>query len=410
MNSAPPAGIPVEWGLSRAGPAMPPATTRPMTRPFLARRPAQCLATAVALALAPTVARAQQDSVTARGQQDSLAGRAHTVKKGDTLWEIAHAYLGDPFLWPDVYRLNTQVVENPHWIYPGEQIVLPGGAAAAGADAGVDPADAEALGEEPVEPEGAVVRPVSTAPAGTVAMPRTSMLPPVSAVRLGEFFAAPYVEREGGPSGAGSIVESADLPGGTQLSLRGRFQLNDQLFITPPGGTQAAVGDRYLVVAPSTRIPGVGQVMVPTGVLVVEEAQSGTAARARLTQLFEAVRLSDLIIPVPEGYQASAARPQPVEGGASGRVVWMPQSPLLASVQQFVIIDAKESEGVRAGDLMTLVAERRTGRNGVALPEVRIGTAQVLRVTPTAVSAVIVGQEQPAIRPGTLARVTARLP
>src|SRR5688572_25578497 len=38
---------------------------------------------------------------------------AHVVKRGDTLWDIAKAYLKDPFRWPEVFQRNTDVVENP---------------------------------------------------------------------------------------------------------------------------------------------------------------------------------------------------------------------------------------------------------------------------------------------------------
>jgi len=49
---------------------------------------------------------------------------SYTVKKGDTLWEVSRTFLGDPFLWPQIYKLNTDVVEDPHWIYPGEVLKL----------------------------------------------------------------------------------------------------------------------------------------------------------------------------------------------------------------------------------------------------------------------------------------------
>ena len=47
----------------------------------------------------------------------------HTVKQGDTLWEVSKQYLKDPFLWPQIWEINSQV-RNPHWIYPGDQILI----------------------------------------------------------------------------------------------------------------------------------------------------------------------------------------------------------------------------------------------------------------------------------------------
>jgi LysM repeat protein len=51
----------------------------------------------------------------------------HTVKKGDTLWAICDDYYKNPWKWPEVWSYNPQL-QNPHWIYPGDQLRLrPGG-------------------------------------------------------------------------------------------------------------------------------------------------------------------------------------------------------------------------------------------------------------------------------------------
>jgi LysM repeat protein len=47
----------------------------------------------------------------------------HTVKRGDTLWEICDQYFQNPWMWPKVWSYNPEV-QNPHWIYPGDQIRL----------------------------------------------------------------------------------------------------------------------------------------------------------------------------------------------------------------------------------------------------------------------------------------------
>ncbi|MDX1514122.1 MAG: LysM peptidoglycan-binding domain-containing protein, partial [Gammaproteobacteria bacterium] len=71
----------------------------------------------LALGLLPAVAAAQ--TVTVKDDHPD----PYVVKKGDTLWDISGRFLNEPWLWPEVWEANPHI-ENPHLIYPGDEITL----------------------------------------------------------------------------------------------------------------------------------------------------------------------------------------------------------------------------------------------------------------------------------------------
>jgi nucleoid-associated protein YgaU len=47
----------------------------------------------------------------------------HVVQAGETLSQIAESVLKDARLWPQLWEMNEHIV-NPHWIYPGDPILI----------------------------------------------------------------------------------------------------------------------------------------------------------------------------------------------------------------------------------------------------------------------------------------------
>jgi LysM repeat protein len=347
----------------------------------------------------------------------------HVVKKGDTLWDLAQYYLKDPFRWPEIFRRNTDVVENPHWIYPGEIIRIWGNEVKTDALARADSA-------------GQVVSQVVTRPAPNPGVTITSsagdgsdltvFASPLSRAaaainsdvigrsragmpRRGEIEAAPYAERDGGPRGAGTLVSSVDRPGIRTTIVQSRYQLNDALYLDLPRGQVPRLGDLFMSYVLGPDLGQFGQVVIPTGILRIESVSSAPGAVVRIIRQFGEIKLEQRVVRAPELPFPSGTL-SAVAGGLRGKVVYVHNDPVLPSIGNYVMISPNTKNGISVGDEVTFI-DNSTGRDeSDPAPPVIAGIGQVVRVTTFAATAIIVRQAQPTIRDGMPVRMTGKMP
>ena len=75
----------------------------------------------------PEVIVAEAEVVVAEAAADDSeeAGRTYTVQSGDTLWKIATEMYGSGGKYMKIFEANTNILENPDRIKPGQVLLIP---------------------------------------------------------------------------------------------------------------------------------------------------------------------------------------------------------------------------------------------------------------------------------------------
>jgi hypothetical protein len=376
---------------------------------------------------------------------------SHTVRPGDTLWDLSRQYLGDPFLWPEIYRLNTSVVEDPHWIYPGEVLRLVGGAEVAavpatdtplppveaaapvaGAPVAEPPAQAEAAEpvEAPPEPVALAEPQVGDYNEGTGdARDSVDLTPLVGDNRAGaatgpdlqlSFQRAYRPIRRTEFYSSGFLTEEQALPFGTLLGLvtplqieevsnRTTAQLYSRVAVTPPPGGQYQVGDTLMVVFQQREIRGHGFVVIPTGLVRVIDV-SRPENLAEVIATYGPIRDQQRVLPAEKFTDPGNVRPVPISDGVNGRLLAHRDKQPLAGPQDVVFLDRGRRDGVALGDMFELRQQPRDRRGAAAVIDDIMATVQVVHVGERTSTARVVRVVQPDIPAGTEARQVAKLP
>ncbi|MGH7559907.1 MAG: LysM peptidoglycan-binding domain-containing protein [Gemmatimonadales bacterium] len=360
----------------------------------------------------------------ARALAQGVRASSHTVKKGDTLWDIAGTYLGDPFKWPLIYRLNTSVVEDPHWIYPGEVLRLEGDTTVAAVPSAETPAPAAPPAAAPATPEVQAPMPPSAADTGDgygMELFRRRHVANLENVFKTYRDVKPPLLRETDFHSSGFLTEGDTLPFGRLLgpvtpepieTVRARAaaqHLARVAVLPPPGGTYAP-GDSLLSVVRLEGPVGYGEIVVPTGIIRVT-GQNGDQVIGEVIQIYGPVRDGQSILPAEKFKTPTAEAYQPVSDGMQGRVL-IPRDPRnLRQPGHILFLDIGSSSGVVMGDLYE--ARRDPGpqpRAEANAVDELMATMQVVHVRERTATVRVVNLLAPDVHAGTRVKHVARLP
>jgi len=165
---------------------------------------------------------------------------------------------------------------------------------------------------------------------------------------------------------------------------------------TNPEATAAAVGD-------------IGSFPEVATVQLVSEVQALERARRELGE-FEDVFEGQALVVQDTLAMPAGVNPTRVEFGLRTSVIWMYGEPVVPSMGQHVILGAGASDGLVPGDQVTLQVDMGTDAQGQPRPPLDVAVVQVTRVTTWGASAILIQQNDGVVAPGTVGRVTAKMP
>ena len=311
------------------------------------------------------------------------AAERYTVQKGDTLWGIAGKYLKDPWRWPEIWRMNSAQVRNPHLIYPGDVIVL-------------DRTD----GQWRLSLERPMVR---MSPTVRVSPLDVDAIPSIPAGEIEPYLTRPLITGQEGLVGAAEVVASRD----TRMYRAER----DLIYVV---GMNPAAGDlwniyrrgRTFMSSDGKELLGVEQRFLgtarverfadPTPVPMVNAIQQNVAT-VRVVTANEEILDGDRLVPAPRGVLMSYAPHAPTRP-IQAEVIATDRDAIEAGRGWVVTLDKGSADGLDVGTVLAIyrviplipdprIVERSIERpfeympdRWLKVPDERIGLIFVFRV------------------------------
>ncbi len=319
----------------------------------------------------------------------------YVVVRGDTLWGISERFTDSPWRWPEIWNFNREQIRNPHWIYPGDVIVLDrvsgtlsiaGRDGDAGAASGADPGAAGAGAARPgIGVGGAAVGTVKLSPRVRAESTARDAIPSIPANIIEPFLSRPLVIEPDGLDNAPTIIATQDnrviIETGNQAYVRGMGDSKEENWFVYRRGKPLVDPDSNLTLGYEAVYLGTARV-----------TRAGDPAIVLLTTVTQEVGAGDKLVPVgvPEvpkyAPHAPAVFMQGRVIGIYGGLGKLGE----AGPQAIITLNRGRSDGVEVGHVFALYrpgptiadASRVTGAGPATfkLPDERYGLAFVFRL------------------------------
>lgn len=334
------------------------------------------------------------------GGKEILAGNTttHTVKKGDTLWDLSGNYLDNPLFWPKIWNINP-VIAHPHWIYPGQIVKIPGQGstsameASAGSSVGPGTSDSSALAKAGM---ASFSEPLPI----IVAKKELPQIEGLAKADQGGFPASDYGQ------GIGMVTNEIPNEGQvlhTEQGWKGAA-VGEAIFISAPG---APIGRQFGVYRDMGKVEPMSYFGTSPGhlladIAIVEIVASDVSGqRAVIRQAFAEVKTGDVLGQVQERTKVS---PRPIQAGTAtikGSVVAFHFMRLLAGPGDIVYLNIGANNGLAPGDLLSVAeADQAAVRTS--------GEIMILRVAANTAAAVVTKRSAHEVRRGDVVMQTVR--
>jgi hypothetical protein len=334
--------------------------------------------------------------------------REHVVRRGDTLWGLARAYLMNPFLWPRIFEANRSVVEDPHWIYPNERLLIPGLSDTLGVAITVaEEIPSQAVAE--AQRRSRFYRPTTPVTEEEAETERQQMVVEREqpyALTPSEYASAAWLADTAALGIRGRITRLVD-PATATDKLPSRLHPFDRLYIGQLRDGQPAIGDSLLAIGLEDEVGGYGRKVIPLALLRVEEHAEGSVI-ASVVHQYGTAKAGDYVIVAEPRPEMPRGVPAEMRDGPGGRIVaFLEDDPLKGTSDQGFIDLGRDQ--VELGDVLEVYLPENVA-GGVELAAARVARLKVIRTEDRSSTVRVLQVSNTALANGMSVRVTQRTP